>query len=64
MQWILVHGFTCLTGMDAEMMVKTISNIDVDLVIEFGEYIVSAIDQMNEIRIISIAGTDLKSPKR
>jgi hypothetical protein len=50
--------------MDAEMMVKTISNIDVDLVIEFGEYIVSAIDQMNEIRIISIAGTDLKSPKR
>jgi len=55
--------YICLTGMDVEMLVNTLANIDVDTVIEFGEYIVSVIDKADKIRIESPAGTDLKAKK-
>jgi leucyl aminopeptidase (aminopeptidase T) len=53
--------YTCLTGMDAEMMVKTISNIDVDLVIEFGEYLCEVLRNTNEVIVRSKNGTLLKA---
>lgn len=55
---------TCLTGMDVEMIVNTIGNVDVETVIEFGEYLVSALDKTDKIVIKSPAGTDLQAFKK
>ena len=55
--------YTCLCGMDVEMLVNTLSNVDVDTVIEFGEYMVEVIDNADEILIESPAGTKLKARK-
>ena len=45
------------------MLVNTLANVDVDAVIEFGEYIVSVIEKADEIIIKSPAGTDLRARK-
>lgn len=55
--------FTCLCGMDVEMLVNTLANVDVDAVIEFGEYLTEVIDKADEIIVKSPAGTDLKGYK-
>lgn len=55
---------TCLTGMDVEMMVNTIGNVDVEKVIGFGEYLVSVLDETDEIIVRSPAGTDLRANKK
>lgn len=55
--------YTCLCGMDVEMLVNTLANVDVDTVIEFGEYIVGVIEKADEIIIKSPAGTNLRASK-
>ena len=55
---------TCLTGMDVEMIVNTIGNVDVETVIEFGEYLVIALDKTDKIVIKSPAGIDLQAFKK
>ena len=40
---------TCLTDMDVEIIVNTISNVDVETVIEFGEHLVSALDKTEKL---------------
>ena len=54
---------TILCGMDVEMLVKTIGSVDVNLVIEFGEYLVDVIEKTDEIVITSPGGTNLKCRK-
>jgi len=48
-----------LTGMDVEMMVKTITNVDYDAVIELGEFFKETIESADEIIVKSDNGTDL-----
>ena len=55
--------YTCLCGMDVEMLVNTLANVDVDAVIEFGEYLVTVLEQADEIVLKSAAGTDLRARK-
>jgi len=55
--------YTCLTGMDVEMLVNTLGNVDVNTVIEFGEYYVKVLEQTDRITIKSPAGTDLTMRK-
>lgn len=56
--------YTCLTGMDVEMLVNTIANVDCETVIEFGEYLVSVLEKANEIIVRSEKGTDLRAYKK
>jgi len=55
--------YTCLCGMDVEMLVNTLANVDVDTVIEFGEYMVGVIEKADEIVIQSPGGTHLRARK-
>ena len=55
--------YTCLCGMDVEMLVNTLANVDVDTVIEFGEYMVKIIEKADKIVIKSPAGTNLRARK-
>jgi len=56
--------YTCLTGMDVEMLVNTIANVDCETVIEFGEYIVSVLENTDEIIVRSKKGTNLRAYKK
>lgn len=62
-QAVDVNGarYICLLGMDVEMLVNTIANVNYDLVIELGEYFKARIEQANEIIIQSKEGTNLKA---
>ena len=62
----MAHGtrYTCLCGMDVEMLVNTLANLDVDLVIEFGEYLCDVLRQTDEVIVRSPGGTDLKAYNR
>lgn len=53
--------YICLTGMDVEMMVKTIANVDYDTMIDFGEYMKSVLEKTDEVIIKCPNGTDLKA---
>ena len=55
--------YICLCGMDVEMLVNTVANVDVEAVIEFGEYMVSVIEAADDIHITSSIGTDLHGKK-
>ena len=61
-QAVDVNGarYICLLGMDVEMLVNTIANVNYDLVIEMGEYFKAHIEKANEIIIKSKEGTNLK----
>ncbi|MDR3331194.1 MAG: hypothetical protein LBT08_01070 [Synergistaceae bacterium] len=56
--------YICLTGMDAMMMVRTISNIDYGLVIELGETLQRHVQASDEVIIKSEAGTNLRGRNR
>lgn len=56
--------YICLTGMDAMMMVRTISMIDYDLVIKLGETLLKHVQDADEVIVRSAAGTDLKGYNR
>jgi len=53
--------YICLTGMDVEMMVKTIANVNYDAMIDFGEYMKSVLEKTDEVVIRCPNGTDLKA---
>ncbi len=53
-----------LTGMDAMMMVRCISQIDYDLVIELGECLQRVVMAADEIIVRNPSGTDLKGYNR
>ena len=53
-----------LTGMDAMMMVRTISNIDYPSVVKMGETIQRIIQESDEVIVKSPAGTNLKGYNR
>ncbi|WZL72237.1 hypothetical protein QBE52_14230 [Clostridiaceae bacterium 35-E11] len=56
--------YICLTGMDVEMMVKTISQVDYETMIELGEYMKDTLEKADEIIIRSKNGTDLTAYNR
>jgi len=56
--------YICLTGLDVEMLVKTVSSVDYDMVIELGEYFKARIEKADEIIIKSKEGTNLKAYMR
>ncbi|HHW02229.1 MAG TPA: hypothetical protein GXX35_05395 [Thermoanaerobacterales bacterium] len=53
-----------LTGMDVEMMVKTITNVDYDAIIELGEFFKETIQSADEIIVKSDNGTNLTAYNR
>jgi leucyl aminopeptidase (aminopeptidase T) len=53
--------YTCLTGMDVTMLVNTIGNVNVDVLIEFGEYITNKVEESDEVIIKDKNGTNLKA---
>lgn len=56
--------YICLTGMDVEMLVKTITRVDYDLMIELGELFKETIQAADEIIVKSDNGTYLKAYNR
>lgn len=56
--------YICLTGMDAMMMVRTISNIDYGLVVELGKTLQRHVQAADEVIVRSAAGTNLKGCNR
>ena len=61
-QAVDVNGarYICLLGMDVEMLVNTISNVDVDTVVEFGEFLKARFERAKDILITSREGTNLR----
>jgi len=55
--------YICMCGMDVEMLVNTLTNVDVDLVIEFGEYLVSVLDAADHLELRSPGGSNLTAQK-
>lgn len=53
-----------LTGMDVEMMVKTVTNVDYDAIIELGEFFKETVQSADEIIVKSDNGTNLKAYNR
>lgn len=51
--------YICLTGMDTEMMVKTIGRVNYPKLLALGETIRRLIEAADEVRVLSPAGTDL-----
>ncbi len=56
--------YICLTGMDVEMMVKTIARVDIPKLINLGNTLVRLVAAADEVRITSPAGTDLVANTR
>ncbi len=52
--------YICATGLDVQMLVNCIASIDIDKVIELGEYFKDRIERANEIIITSEQGTNLR----
>lgn len=52
--------YICATGLDVEMLVNCISKVDIDKVIELGEYFKAKIEGAQEIVVTSKQGTNLK----
>ncbi len=51
--------YICLTGMDVDMMVRTVGQVDYPKMIELGKALGALIHGADEIRVTSPAGTDL-----
>lgn len=51
--------YICLTGMDVEMLVHTVTRVNYDLMIELGEHFKSLLEKANKIEVKSKNGTDL-----
>ena len=56
--------YICLTGMDVEMIVKTVARVDYDAMIELGEYMKKSLEEADEIVVKAQNGTDLKAYNR
>ncbi|MFV2043485.1 MAG: hypothetical protein ACC700_09675 [Anaerolineales bacterium] len=53
--------YICLTGMDTDMMVRTIASVDYPKVIDLSHVLGRLVGQANQIRVTSPAGTDLSA---
>lgn len=53
--------YICLTGMDVEMIVKTVARVDYETMIELGEYIKDKLEKTDEIVVKSKNGTYLSA---
>lgn len=51
--------YICLTGMDVEMLVKTVTRVDYDLMIELGEHFKKILGEADQIEVQSKSGTRL-----
>ena len=51
--------YICLTGMDVEMLVKTVTRVNYDLMIELGEHFKKILGEADKIQVKSKNGTDL-----
>lgn len=51
--------YTCLTGMDIEMLVKTLGRVDYTKLVALGEVIRRTVEAADEVRVTSPGGTDL-----
>jgi len=51
--------YICLTGMDVEMLVKTVTRVNYDLMIELGEHFKKILGAADKIQVKSKNGTDL-----
>ncbi len=56
--------YICLTGMDTEMMVKTIARVDVPRLVALGETLTRIMAAADEVRVTNPAGTDLVAYNR
>ena len=61
-QAVDVNGarYLCATGLDVEMLVNLIANVDIDKVIELGEYFRAKLEATSEIVVTTKRGTNLK----
>jgi leucyl aminopeptidase (aminopeptidase T) len=61
-QAVDVNGarYICATGLDVEMLVNCITKIDIDKVIELGEYFKARIERTEEIVVTTKQGTNLR----
>ena len=50
--------YICLTGMDVEMLVNTVTKVNYDLMIELGEHFKEILGKANKIEVKSKNGTD------
>lgn len=51
--------YICLSGMDVDMLVRTIQRVDYPKLVEMGQVLLEIIEAANEVRVTSPAGTDL-----
>ena len=51
--------YICATGLDAEMLTNLIGKVDIDKVIELGEYFKAKLEATKHIRVTSANGTDI-----
>ncbi len=56
--------YICLTGMDVDMMVKTIGRVDYPRLIALGETLRQLVEAADEVRVTGPAGTDLLAYNR
>lgn len=61
-QAVDVNGarYLCATGLDVEMLVNCIAKVDIDKVIELGEYFKAKLESTDEIIVTSKQGTNLR----
>jgi leucyl aminopeptidase (aminopeptidase T) len=56
--------YICLTGMDTEMMVKTIGRVNYPKLVALGETIRQLVEAADEVRVTSPSGTDILAYNR
>lgn len=53
--------YACLTGLDVDMIVRCIANVNIDLIVEMGELVKDIMEHANEIVITSANGMNLRA---
>jgi len=53
--------YSCMTGMDVDMIVRCIANVDIDLIVEMGELVKDIMENSNEIIMTSENGMNLRA---
>lgn len=51
--------YACLTGIDVDMLVRCVANVNYDKMVEFGEYLKATIEKVDTIEVKSANGTNL-----
>ena len=56
--------YICAKGLDTEMLVNLIEKVDLDKVIELGEYFKQRLEEADEILVVSKSGTNLSARQK